>query len=156
MIERIQDSGFGIRGKKKAAAPIKSYRDLGVWQKSRSLVKRIYLLTKTFPKDEAFGLTSQLRRASISVPSNIAEGKSRRATKDYMRFLDIAYGSVAEIETQLFISCDLGYVAEKKIAQLLEDYGEVGRMLNGLISSLERRTTPESRILNPESLSARL
>lgn len=114
---------------------------------------RIYELTKTFPKEENYGLISQLRRAAVSVPSNIAEGKSRRATKDYMRFLDIAYGSVAEVETQLFIACDLGYTTEKKTSSLLDDYAEIGRMLNGLLSSLERcLKTTESRILNPESL----
>jgi four helix bundle protein len=131
---------------------IKSYPDLEVWQKSRLLVSRIYVLTKTFPKDELYGLNSQLRRAAISVPSNIAEGKSRRSTKDYMRFLDIAYGSVAEVETQLYIAIDLGYTTEHKLSQLFEDYNEVGRMLNGLINSLEKRlSSPESRILNPES-----
>jgi len=134
---------------------ILSYRDLEVWQKSRKLVSRVYKLTATFPKEELFGLTSQLRRAAVSVPSNIAEGKSRRATKDYMRFLDIAYGSVAEVETQLFIACDLGYTTAKKIAKLLEDYSEVGRMLNGLLNSLEKKMNivPESRIPNPGSYS---
>ncbi|MDX2113419.1 MAG: four helix bundle protein [Alphaproteobacteria bacterium] len=131
---------------------IQSYRDLDVWQKSRKLVGRIYKLTHTFPKEELYGLTNQLRRAAVSIPSNIAEGKSRRATRDYMRFLDIAYGSIAEVETQLFIACDLNYTTEKKITKLLEDYAEVGRMLNGLLSSLERKlNSPESRILNPES-----
>jgi four helix bundle protein len=131
---------------------IQSYRDLEVWQKSRMLVTQLYQLTKTFPKEENYGLTSQLRRAAVSVPSNIAEGKSRRATKDYMRFLDIAYGSVAEVETQLFIACDLGYTTEKNVSSLLGGYAEIGRMLNGLLSSLERcLKTPESRILNPES-----
>ena len=131
---------------------IYSYRDLEVWQKSRKLVSRIYKLTDTFPKNEQYGLASQLRRAAISVPSNIAEGKARRATKDYMRFLDIAYGSIAEVETQLFIACDLGYTTEKKIVSLLEDYAEIGRMINGLTSSLERKLkSPESRIPNPES-----
>lgn len=131
---------------------IRSYRDLEVWQKSRALVSRIYRLTKTFPKEEMFGLTSQLRRAAISVPSNIAEGKSRRSTRDYMRFLDIAYGSIAEVETQLHIACDLVYTTGKKITRLLHDYAEIGRMLNGLLNSLEKKlSSPESRILNPES-----
>jgi four helix bundle protein len=125
---------------------IKSYRDLEVWQKARKLVVRVYRLTSTFPKEELYGLTSQLRRAAVSVPSNIAEGKSRRATKDYMRFLDIAYGSAAELETQLYIACDLNYTTGKKIKLLLADYAEVGRMLNGLLSSLERHrnNSPES------------
>lgn len=131
---------------------IQSYRDLEVWQKSRKIVSRIYRLTKTFPADETYGLSRQLRRAAISIPSNIAEGKSRRATKDYKRFLDIAYGSLAEVETQLFIACDLGFVTEKKVDGLLQDYAEIGRMLNGLINSLNHRINklPESRTPNPE------
>jgi four helix bundle protein len=131
---------------------IRSYRDLEVWQKSRMLVSRVYRLTSTFPREELYGLASQLQRAGVSVPSNIAEGKSRRSTKDYMRFLDIAYGSIAEVETQLYIACDLGYTTEKKIVLLLDGYAEVGRMLNGLLNSLaEKSSSPESRILNPES-----
>ena len=118
---------------------IQSYRDLEVWQKSRALVVRIYKLTASFPKEEKLGLSSQLRRAAISIPSNIAEGRSRRATRDYIRFLDIAYGSMAEVETQLFIACDLEYVTNKKIGLLLADYEELGRMLNGLINSLEKK-----------------
>lgn len=132
---------------------IQSYRDLEVWQTSRKLVSRIYRLTNTFPKDEIYGLSGQMRRAAVSVPSNIAEGKSRRATGDYKRFLDIAYGSIAEVETQLFIASDLEYVSEDKIELLLQDYAEIGRMLNGLISSLNHRIPKktESRTLNPES-----
>lgn len=134
---------------------IKSYRDLEVWQKSRALVTAVYRLTKSFPKEEIYGLSSQLQRSSVSIPSNIAEGKSRRTTKEYMRFLDIAYGSLAEIETQLYISCDLGYTQEDKITDLLDGYAEIGKMLNGLINSLEKKLSssatlnPESRILNP-------
>jgi four helix bundle protein len=134
---------------------IKSYRDLEVWQRSRKLVGRVYRLTATFPKDEIFGLSSQLRRAAVSIPSNIAEGKSRRATREYIRFLDIAYGSVAEVETQLFIACDLGYTSEKKLELLFKEYSEIGRMTNGLISSLEKKSSkPRSRIPNPESFLA--
>jgi four helix bundle protein len=118
---------------------VQSYRDLEVWQKSRKLVSRVYKLTRTFPKEEMYGLTSQLRRAAVSVPSNIAEGKSRRTTGDYIRFLDIAYGSVAEVETQLFIACDLQYTTEKKTRLLFDDYAEVGKMLNGLLTSIERK-----------------
>jgi four helix bundle protein len=147
-----QDSGSRIQDSGKVTN-IKSYRDLEVWQKSMTLVKRVYKLTKTFPKDEMFGLTSQLKRAAVSVPSNIAEGKSRRTTNEYLRFLDIAYGSVAEVETQLLIACELEYVTDKKIKLLLDDYAEIGRMLNGLITSLEqRKTLPDARNPNPESL----
>jgi four helix bundle protein len=124
---------------------IKSYRDLEVWKKSRKIVSEVYKLTKTFPKEELYGLTSQLQRAAVSIPSNIAEGKSRRTTKEYMRFLDIAYGSLAEVETQLYIACDLGYTTEKKIENLLDRYAEIGRMINGLLNSLDKNlSSPES------------
>ncbi len=124
---------------------INSYRDLEVWQKSRVLVAAVYKLTKTFPKEELYGLSSQLQRAAVSVPSNIAEGKSRRTTKEYMRFLDIAYGSVAEVETQLYIASDLGYTTEQAILYLFNGYMEVGKMLNGLIKSLDKKlSSPES------------
>jgi len=134
---------------------IKSYRDLDVWKKAMVLVTRVYKLTRTFPKEELYGLTSQLRRAAVSVPSNIAEGKSRRSTGDYIRFLDIAYGSIAEVETQLSVACNLEYVTQKKVSVLFDDYAERGRMMNGLIARLERKQfvsiLPESRIPNPES-----
>ena len=124
---------------------INSYRDLEVWQKSRVLVAAVYKLTKTFPKEELYGLSSQLQRAAVSVPSNISEGKSRRTTKEYMRFLDIAYGSVAEVETQLYIASDLGYTTEQAILYLFNGYMEVGKMLNGLIKSLDKKlSSPES------------
>ena len=105
------------------------------------LVTRIYKLTATFPKEELYSLSSQLRRAAVSVPSNIAEGNSRRTTKDFMRFLDIAYASVAEVETQLIIASNLGYTTEKQISSLLDGYSEIGKMLNGLLSSLEKKLT---------------
>lgn len=130
---------------------ITSYRDLDVWKKSRALVSRIYKLTATFPRDELYGLVSQMRRSAISIPSNIAEGKSRRTLGDYNRFLDIAYGSLAEIETQLFIACDLGYTTEREISPLFADYAEIGRMINGLMNSLAQ-VTPEARNLKPEAL----
>lgn len=118
---------------------VKSYQDLEVWQKSMALVTRIYKLTSTFPKDELYGLSSQLRRAAISVPSNIAEGNSRRTTKDFMLFLDIAYASVAEVETQIYIARNLGYTTEKQISSILDGYSEIGKMLNGLFASLEKK-----------------
>lgn len=114
-------------------------------------MSRIYKLTATFPKEELYGMTSQMRRAALSAPCNIAEGKSRRTLGDYGRFLDIAYGSIAEVETQLLISCDLEYTTEKKIASLLEDYAELGRMTNGLMNSLNQ-IKPEARSLKPEVL----
>jgi len=117
------------------------YRDLAVWQKSMTLVTNVYLITKQFPREETYALTNQIRRAAVSIPSNIAEGKSRRSTKDFIRFAMIARGSIAELETQLLISQNLSYVSNDKLEPLLKDTAEVGRMLNGLISKME---TPNS------------
>ena len=115
---------------------IKSYKELTVWQKSIELVIEIYRLTKNFPKEEIYGLTSQIRRASVSIPSNIAEGFSRKHTKEYSQFIRIAFGSGAELETQLIISKKLKYCKEneyKKIDSLLI---EIMKMLNSLNSAL--------------------
>jgi len=89
---------------------LKNYKDLKVWQKSYQLCLTIYKATKTFPKNEGFGLTSQMRRAALSIPSNIAEGYGRKTTPDYLRPLYIAYGSTCELETQILLSGDLGYL----------------------------------------------
>ena len=94
------------------------YRDLDVWKKSMELVKEIYVVTKNFPDDEKFGIISQMRRAAVSIPSNIAEGSARFSDKEKSRFLDITIGSIAELETQLIISKDLGYI--DNIEQILE------------------------------------
>ena len=84
--------------------------DLDAWKESRKLVSTIYRVTQTFPKEEMFGLTAQMRRASVSIPSNIAEGVARTGSREYAQFLNIARGSLSELETQLFIACDLGYL----------------------------------------------
>ena len=89
---------------------VKSYQDLLVWQKSIKLTTRVYALTKRFPKDEMYGLSSQLRRAAVSIPSNVAEGHARQHNKEFKQFLHIALGSVAEVDTQLFIARELGYI----------------------------------------------
>jgi four helix bundle protein len=116
---------------------MKTYRDLTVWQKSIELVTEIYKLTDHFPKEEIFGLTSQIRRATVSIPSNIAEGKMRGSDAEFKRFLFIAFASGAELETQLIISKKLGKTIDldyNKVDSLLE---EVMKMLNKLISQLE-------------------
>lgn len=115
---------------------MQSYRELIVWQKSMQLVKLVYVLTEQFPKEEQFGLTSQLRRASVSVPSNIAEGYVRRARKDYARFIAIARGSAAEVETQFEIAKMLGYSDEVLIEEALALVDEVMRMLTALHGKL--------------------
>lgn len=117
---------------------IKSYRDLIVWQKSIDLVEEIYRLTKRFPKDEVYGLTSQLRRSAVSVPSNIAEGQERRAPKDFKRFLHIALGSLAEAHTQLIIATRLNYLQAIDFAKLEDEIGQIQRMAHALIRKLPK------------------
>ena len=119
---------------------LKNYKELKVWQKSYQLCVEIYGTTKRFPNDERYGLTSQIRRAAVSVPSNIAEGYGRKTIPEYLRSLYIAYGSNCELETQILLSGDLGYIKEKDIKDLLEKLGEVERMLKALIKSLENKT----------------
>ena len=119
---------------------LKSFTELKVWQKAYALCLEIYKLTKVFPATEKFGLISQLRRAAISVPSNIAEGYGRKTTGEYIYALYIAYGSLCELETQLMISHDLNYMDKKRFVLLSEEQSEVGKMLNGLIKSLQNKS----------------
>src|SRR5258708_4498013 len=103
---------------------IRNYQDL-VWKKGRALVKQVYQLTQHFPKEELYGLTSQLRRAIISVPSNIAEGHSRSGTKDFIQFISIAIGSLAETETQLLLSEDLNYITPSQTEPVIKNIHEL-------------------------------
>ena len=107
-----------------------------VWQKSHELTLKIYQITNSFPKEEMFGLTSQIRRAATSVPSNIVEGKARGSNKDYKRFLLIARGSLEETKYQLLLAKDLKYIDEQKYKEILDLADETGKMLNGLINKL--------------------
>jgi four helix bundle protein len=107
-----------------------------VWQKSHELVLKIYELTKDFPKDEMFGLTSQIRRAAVSIPSNIVEGKARGSKKDYRRFLLMSRGSLEEVKYQMLLARDLKYVDEVVYKEILNLADETGKMLNGLINKL--------------------
>lgn len=116
---------------------IKSYKDLIVWEKSMDLVTKIYLLTENFPKSEQYGIVSQLRRCAVSIPSNIAEGKQRGTRKDYRHFLLMAFGSGAELETQLEISKRLNYCKKEDYVCIDNLLNEVVRMLNKLISTLK-------------------
>ena len=118
---------------------LKHYRELKVWQKSYQLCLEIYKITKGFPKEETYGLTSQVRRATVSVPSNIAEGYGRKTTPEYIRFLYIAYGSNCELETQVMLSGDLGYIENVKLKKIQDEIGAVERMLMALIKSLENK-----------------
>jgi four helix bundle protein len=107
-----------------------------VWQKSHELTLKIYQITNRFPKEEMFGLTSQIRRAATSVPSNIVEGKARGSNKDYKRFLLIARGSLEETKYQLLLAKDLKYIDEVSYKEILQLADETGKMLNGLINKL--------------------
>jgi four helix bundle protein len=118
-----------------------SYRDLRAWQKAVDLVVEIYTCTRAFPRDELYGLVNQLRRAAVSVPSNIAEGKGRSSDKEFVLFLHHARGSVCEVETQLTIANRLGYITQGETDRLAALTCEVAKILNGLINSLK----PEAR-----------
>ncbi|HYX70612.1 MAG TPA: four helix bundle protein [Terriglobales bacterium] len=113
-----------------------SYRDLIAWQKSIDLVADIYRATQPFPKDELYGLVSQLRRAAVSVPSNIAEGQGRKSQAEFRHFLHNSSGSLMEVETQLTIARRLGYITSDCESELLRRTNEIGRIINGLLSSL--------------------
>ena len=117
---------------------VKNYQELIAWQKAMDLVEEIYKDSKSFPREELYGLTSQIRRAGVSIASNIAEGQGRRTTPDFLRHLSIAYGSLREVETQILIAGRLGYVAATTVERVMRGTGEVGRLLNGLMSSLTR------------------
>ena len=118
---------------------VKSYRDLSAWQKARLLVKEVYLLTAAFPVGERFGLVSQMNRAAVSIPSNIAEGYGRATTQDYLHFLRIARGSAYELETQLVLAQDLGLCTEERGFRVQVVLQEEIRILQGLIAALERK-----------------
>ena len=105
-----------------------------------ALVLNVYRCTQAFPKIETYGLTSQLRRAAVSVPSNIAEGQARLSTGEFKQFLGNARGSLMEVETQILIARDLGYLEQNQGDALLSDAAEVGRILNGLLASLPKRS----------------
>lgn len=113
------------------------FKELIVWQKSIGLVTKIYKVTEKFPSSEIYALTSQLRRASVSIPSNIAEGNTRRSKADYVQFLRITRGSCSEVETQIIISKNLGFIDEISFSELSSDIIEISKMLNGLINSLK-------------------
>ena len=116
---------------------IQLYRDLVAWKKAMDLVTMIYRVTHKFPKEELFGLVSQLRRAAVSIPSNIAEGQARSSRGEFQLFLGHARGSLSELETQILIARNFDYVDETETNSLLERAAEVGRVLNGLLASLK-------------------
>jgi four helix bundle protein len=120
-----------------------SFRSLKVWQRSMTLVEEIYSATSSFPRHEQFGLTSQIRRASVSIPSNIAEGKRRKRQLVYLNHLDVALGSQGEVEVQLEIAKRVGFLVPRDYDRIQAIVEEVGRILNGLIASVQPATASD-------------
>ncbi len=118
---------------------INSYRDLKVWQTAMELVVQVYRLSQSFPQQERFGLTSQVQRAAVSIPSNIAEGHARDSTRDFLHHLSFALGSLAEVETQLELANRLGYLEFSSESQIMKSLDELGKMLRGLQKSLKAK-----------------
>jgi len=116
---------------------IKSYKDLNIWQRSIKVVEEIYKITKKFPKEEIYGLTSQLRRSAVSIPSNISEGFARFSNKEYKQFLFISLGSCAELSTQIIIALRLNYLENKESDKLLNEIDEISKMTMSLIKKLD-------------------
>jgi len=116
---------------------IKSHRDLIAWQKAMDLVVETYKVSRDFPKEELYGLTSQMRRAAVSVPANIAEGQGRRLSGEFIHFLGNARGSLLELDTHLEIALRLGYIEQENYQPVQDQIQEVGRILNGLLRSIE-------------------
>jgi four helix bundle protein len=128
---------------------VQSYRDLLVWQKSMALAKVIYKLTAAFPPEEKFGLVSQMRRAAVSVPSNIAEGQARNTSGEFVQFISHAEGSLAELDAQLALAVDFGFLASAKVESSFNSIEELRRMLNGLrrvVSGQKKPAAQNNRI----------
>ena len=132
---------------------ISNFRELEVWQVAMALAQKVYEHSGGFPRDERYGLCAQMQRAAVSIPSNIAEGNARRSTRDYARFISMAQGSCAELQTQLLLSGALGFGEEALRLDALEQCERVGQMLQRLHQSLVRRLESESRVPSPESRS---
>lgn len=116
---------------------MKNYRDLMVWQKSMALARDVYQVVKLLPRDELFGLSDQIRRAVVSIPSNIAEGCARESEREFLHYLSIAQGSTAELETQLLLCEDFGYIEQNATQPVLQSCEEVSKMLHALSSKLK-------------------
>lgn len=126
---------------RESSEKVRSYRDLIAWQKSMRLMLEIYRAAQQFPKNETYGLVQQLQRCAVSIPSNIAEGSSRRSTQKFLRFLNISTGSLAEAETQISAAHMLGYITIEQETILLQQCDEVSRIIQGLYSSLKAKAT---------------
>jgi four helix bundle protein len=128
---------------------VQDYRQLEVWQEAMNLVTLVYQHTAKFPKEETYGLTNQLRRAAVSVPSNVAEGQGRRSTKEFLNHLSIARGSALEVQTQLEIARRLGCLNDQQVKELDQQLGTVIRLVNGLIRALDRKLKEPQDHLRP-------
>jgi four helix bundle protein len=115
----------------------KSYQDLAVWKRAMKLTKEVYQVTRSFPSDERFGLTNQIRRAAVSIPSNLAEGHARAGAPEFARFISISMGSVADLETQLMLARELEYGDPEALEKTLHDLNEIGKMLRGLAKAFK-------------------
>jgi len=135
LVNSVQSSEF--------SEEINSYKDLIVWQKSLVLIKSVYVSLRAFPREEVWGLTSQMKRSVVSVASNIAEGSSKRSTREFIRFLNISYGSLSELEAQLIIAYELEFLPKSNMIALTESCNEIGKMLNGLVRSLNNKLNSE-------------
>jgi four helix bundle protein len=129
---------------------VESWRNLEVWQYAHELVLTVYELTRCFPTEEKYRLVDQLCRTAASIPTNIAEGKGRSSTKEYLHFLTVARGSIEEVKYLLLLSHDLGYVSATLDSEISNGYDRVGRMLNGLIRSFKQRTVLAAQPLTPD------
>jgi four helix bundle protein len=127
---------------------IRSFRDLRVWQAGIDLVRQVYELTSKLPRSEVYGLASQMQRAAVSIPSNIAEGHARESTKEYLQHLSIAQASLAELETQIEIGKQLKYISEDNASRLIEKISSLGRQLFALRNAL---TNPRAKVASPGS-----
>jgi len=134
--QRAENSGqWSVREKK--MAEVKSYKDLLIWQKGIDLVVEVYKAVKTFPREELFALSDQIRRSSVSVPSNIAEGQARQHTAEFRQFLHVSLGSLAELDTQTIIANKLGYLSEETLSSISNGITELRKMISSLISKLK-------------------
>jgi len=118
---------------------MKPHKKLNSWIKSFEFVKEIYLVTRQFPAEEKFGITSQIRRASVSVPANIAEGAARKGLKEFIHFLHISLGSLSELDTLILLSKELNFITDKNCEQLIEKLDVIGKLIYGVIKNLESR-----------------
>jgi four helix bundle protein len=132
--------GDEIDTNKEPQSIMRPHEKLDVWKKSVEMVTAVYEITKAFPSDEKFGLVSQIRRAGVSVPANIAEGAARQSSKEFCRFLSIAQGSASELETELLIAKNLGYLSSKDYERIYEEINVIARMIVGLSKTVKRRS----------------